>query len=251
MSHLRRNLIAYVALFAVVGGSAYAAIGRDSATRKSRITACYPKKTKVLQLARRGKCPDGYKKIAWNRRGRRGKVGPAGPAGQTGAQGVTGEQGQPGAAGTPGAPGAPGDDGAPGAPGTPGQAGLLDSFAGTDSNLSIFDSTNCSTPGQSVNITVPPSGLVEVMAVASLQANSNTINACINSTKVLSTTNLSATTLYTQVGSMTGTTTAASAEWLKFWLTPGSNQAITLNFDLDGGGSAPTVHDQKLIVRTG
>lgn len=243
MSHLRRNLIAYIALFVVLGGSAFAAISHDSArTKKTRITACYSKKTKVLQVARRGKCPQGYRKLVWNRRGRRGRVGPAGAAGQAGAQGVQGEPGQPGA---------PGDDGAPGDPGPPGQAGLLDSFAGTESNLSVFASTNCSAPGVSVDVTVPPSGLVEVMAVASLQANSNTLNACVNSTKVLSTTQLVATTLYTQVGSTTGTTNAANAEWLKFWFTPGSNQSITLNFDLDGGGSTPTVHDQKLIVRTG
>lgn len=246
MSHLRRNFIAYIALFIVLGGSAFAAIGHDSAkTKKTRITACYPKKSKVLQVARRGKCPDGYKKLVWNRRGRRGKAGAEGAAGQTGAQGVEGEQGEPG---TPGADGVDGTDGTDGAPG---QAGLLDSFAGTESNLSVFASTNCSAPGVTVDVTVPPSGLVEVMAVASLQANSNTLNACINSTKVLSTTQLVATTLYTMVGSTTGTTTAANAEWLKFWFTPGSNQAITLNFDLDGGGSTPTVHDQKLIVRTG
>jgi hypothetical protein len=124
----------------------------------------------------------------------------------------------------------------------------MDAFASTTSNKSIFASSDCSDNGQSVQVTVPQSGLVEVLAVVTMQANSNIVNACVNGTRVLSTNSLSQTTLYTVPGSTSGTSTAAMADWLKLFLAPGPT-TIQLSFDIDGGGSAATIHDQKLIVR--
>jgi Collagen triple helix repeat (20 copies) len=98
--HLRSNLIAYVALFAALGGSAYAA---------GKITA-----SQIAPSAVKSKhVKDGALVAADFAAGSlpRGERGPAGPQGQAGPQGEAGPTGQTGPAGPAGPAGAQGERG--------------------------------------------------------------------------------------------------------------------------------------------
>lgn len=86
-----------VALFAAVGGGAYAA-----ASSGSTITVCVKKKGGSLYKAKR--CAKGDAKLTWNKLGRQGPAGTTGATGATGATGPAGAAGAAGAAGTPGTP---------------------------------------------------------------------------------------------------------------------------------------------------
>jgi hypothetical protein len=99
INHLRRNLVAYLALFAALGGTSYAAIKlpRNSVgkaqIRRNAITS--PKVRDRSLLARdfkKGQLPQGKTGPA----GPQGAVGPQGPAGQDGAAGADGSQGAAG-----------------------------------------------------------------------------------------------------------------------------------------------------------
>lgn len=75
LPHLSHGtLVAYVALFVALGGSAYAVGGRPAAS----IRACASKHTGDLRLLRKARCRRGELLVTWNQRG------PAGPAGPTG-----------------------------------------------------------------------------------------------------------------------------------------------------------------------
>jgi hypothetical protein len=106
LHHLRRNLVAYLALFVALSSTGYAAstkllpknsVGTRQVVDHSLLNVDF----KPGQL-RRG--PRGY----------RGPHGPKGDTGATGAQGLQGLQGPPGAKGDPGSQGPKGDRG-PGA----------------------------------------------------------------------------------------------------------------------------------------
>jgi hypothetical protein len=114
-SHVRRNLVGYVALFVALGGTSYAATAsllprnsvgtaqlRNEAVTKSKIA----KKT-IAAL-----------------KGHVGSQGPAGRAGAQGAAGAQGPKGDPGAQGPKGDGGAQGPKGDPGTQGPPGPAAL-------------------------------------------------------------------------------------------------------------------------------
>ena len=92
------NVVATIALFAALGGGAYAAttfIGADG-----RIKGCVSKKSGALRVVEPGKkCSKKTKALVWSKRGPQGA---AGAQGDTGPQGATGA---PGAQGTPGEPG--------------------------------------------------------------------------------------------------------------------------------------------------
>jgi hypothetical protein len=87
LHHIRRYVLAYVALFfAVAAGGAYAI----AATGVGKtITACANKRTGALFLHPRGRCKRGFKKVSWNQQGRQGAQGRPGAQGPTGAPAVS------------------------------------------------------------------------------------------------------------------------------------------------------------------
>ncbi len=86
LRHLRRNVVAYVALLVALGaGGGYAV----AATTGKTITVCADKRTGVLHLHNRGRCARSQTRVRWNQQGTRGPQGAAGPAGQPGAPAAT------------------------------------------------------------------------------------------------------------------------------------------------------------------
>jgi Collagen triple helix repeat (20 copies) len=119
---LRRHTIAFVTLFLLLSGSAYAVAGQvGTRTKPKQFYACVAGDFHTLNLTKAGrKCPGGQTKISWNAVGRRGVAGPKGQTGRTGARGAAGEAG---ASGTNGAAGPKGDVGRAGAAGSQGPPG--------------------------------------------------------------------------------------------------------------------------------
>ena len=102
IAHARANMVAYLALFVALGGSAYAAtsfIGSGGTLR-----ACANKTSGVLHLVKPGsKCRKSESGVSWNQQGPRGL------------QGIQGQNGRDGLPGSPGGPGSPGQPGSPAA----------------------------------------------------------------------------------------------------------------------------------------
>jgi hypothetical protein len=119
---LRRHAIAFVALFLLLSGSAYAVADQvGGGASPKQLYACVAGHFQTLNLTSAGRtCPGGQTKISWNAVGPRGVAGPRGATGKRGARGATGAAG---ASGAPGAVGPKGDVGAPGAAGPQGPAG--------------------------------------------------------------------------------------------------------------------------------
>ena len=69
---LRRHAVALAALFLVLGGSAYAAVGGvGGAAKPTRLYACVDDELNTLELAGAAStCPEGERKISWNAGGR-------------------------------------------------------------------------------------------------------------------------------------------------------------------------------------
>jgi hypothetical protein len=108
LSRRHSTAVAYLALFAALGGSAYAAVtvtgknikdgtitGRDVKNRSLGTTKLSTTAVSSLTGQRGPAGPKGEK-------GEPGPVGPTGPAGPTGETGAAGAQGAPGPAGPPG-----------------------------------------------------------------------------------------------------------------------------------------------------
>lgn len=91
-------MIAYLALFLALGGSAYA-VGRPAGS-SARIDACYDVHSGDLRIPLGRKCRSGERPIAWNVQGGPGPQGQAGPQGLAGPQGEPGSEGKTGATGT-------------------------------------------------------------------------------------------------------------------------------------------------------
>ena len=70
-------MVAYIALFVALGGSAYAVTGTSSPV----IQACYARKTGALRLLRSGRCAHDERLLSWNQEGLPGATGPQGPPG--------------------------------------------------------------------------------------------------------------------------------------------------------------------------
>ena len=93
LHHIRKNVIAYLALFVALGaGGGYAV----AASKNKTITVCADKKTGVLHLKTRGRCKSSQTRVSWNQQGPQGLRGPQGPQGAQGLQGAQGSQGPQG-----------------------------------------------------------------------------------------------------------------------------------------------------------
>jgi hypothetical protein len=122
---LRRHVLAFAALFLLLGGTAVA-LTQQAATSSSgkKIYACVTERYKTLNLTTaRGKCPHGQAKISWNAAGKRGARGPAGKRGASGATGAVGPKGADGGTGPAGAAGLVGPAGPAGPAGDAGPEG--------------------------------------------------------------------------------------------------------------------------------
>ena len=87
LHHIRKNVIAYLALFVALGaGGGYAVAASNNKT----ITVCADKKTGVLHLKTRGRCKSSQTRVSWNQQGPQGLQGAPGPQGSQGAQGSQG-----------------------------------------------------------------------------------------------------------------------------------------------------------------
>jgi hypothetical protein len=84
---LRRNLIAYLALFLAVGAGGGYAIAATGGGKT--ITACANKRTGELFLHSRGRCKRGFRKVSWNEQGRQGAQGGQGAQGPAGAAAIS------------------------------------------------------------------------------------------------------------------------------------------------------------------
>jgi Phage Tail Collar Domain/Collagen triple helix repeat (20 copies) len=102
-------VVAYVALFIALGGSAYAVAGQRKTA--AVIRACYSKSTGALRVLRSGRCGAGEKLLTWNQQGPQGLAGAAGHVGATGSAGPQGAAGPPGGAGPRGVTGPTGPTG--------------------------------------------------------------------------------------------------------------------------------------------
>ncbi|MDX6714450.1 MAG: hypothetical protein QOH30_1008 [Baekduia sp.] len=118
LAQLRRHVVAFTALFLLLGSSAYAVVGHPAATTPPKLYACASGVggTLTSSTATR-RCPKGMHKISWNAEGERGATGTTGAAGRAGAPGDPGATGAEGAPGRTGATGATGSTGATGATG--------------------------------------------------------------------------------------------------------------------------------------
>jgi hypothetical protein len=100
------NITASLALFAALGGAAFAATSLGGPS--GQVSACVARNGSVRVVAAGKRCRRGEKAISWSRRGSRGPAGPQGPAGAQGAAGTPGRDGTDGKDGAPGTPGANG-----------------------------------------------------------------------------------------------------------------------------------------------
>lgn len=78
VAHLKRNAVAYVALFFALGGGT-GALAATTLTRAAAVHGCVNKRSGALYVARR--CDRFERPLVFGRRGPAGPVGPAGPAG--------------------------------------------------------------------------------------------------------------------------------------------------------------------------
>jgi hypothetical protein len=122
---MRRHAIAFVALFLLLSGSAYAVADQvGSGTSPKQLYACVAGNFHTLNLTSAGaNCPGGQSKISWNTAGPDGVAGPRGATGTTGARGATGAHGAVGPKGDAGAAGSAGPQGPSGSKGDTGPAG--------------------------------------------------------------------------------------------------------------------------------
>src|SRR6516225_8595473 len=127
MGKRKLALLVAVAVFAVVGGVAWASIPDGGGV----IHTCYSQAVGTWRPIDypSQRCRSGETRLDFNQTGPQGATGPIGPVGSTGPQGApgltggTGPQGQPGGTGATGLQGLQGATGPQGNPGQPGGAG--------------------------------------------------------------------------------------------------------------------------------
>ena len=130
------NLMATIAVFIALGGSAFAL---TSTSGGGILNACAKKKTGALRVLRTGKrCKKAERRITLIARSTPGAPGPAGQQGPQGAAGQPGSNGSAGLNGTAGATGATGATGTTGAAGTTGVTGTTGSAGATPAALTML-----------------------------------------------------------------------------------------------------------------
>jgi hypothetical protein len=137
------TIVAFMALFAALGGATYAAGGSTSATRA--LKGCVAKKRGTVRIVKENRrCRRRVEStVTWNRTGPAGARGPAGDMGPAGARGPQGDAGATGPQGAAGATGATGPAGATGATGPAGADGADGADAAT--NLAVRQASGTGT----------------------------------------------------------------------------------------------------------
>jgi hypothetical protein len=158
--HLKGRQLAVAAAAAAVvvaaGGVAYATIPSSAGV----FTACvnHAGKMRLIDPSLRARCSRREQQVTWNRTGPRGLAGTPGTTGKNGSTGATGATGNNGASGATGATGATGPSG----------VAFTTSFVATKETINSTTPADLPSPGPSVTVTAPASGLVQVYAEARL-----------------------------------------------------------------------------------
>ncbi|HTR74351.1 MAG TPA: tail fiber protein [Solirubrobacterales bacterium] len=118
------TVVAYLALFLALGGSAYAVDGSQAGS--STVAACYDKKNGDLRILTGPRCKPGERPVTWNVEGPQGQAGPEGKSGSQGETGPQGPEGQKGEEGPMGPEGPKGQEGQKGQKGDTGATGTVD-----------------------------------------------------------------------------------------------------------------------------
>lgn len=110
VTHLRRNVVGYVALAIALGGGGGYALAATTNSAGGKRTACVSNQNGAMFLKRstNAKCSTDKRKVIWNTQGPVGKTGAKGATGAAGATGPAGPVGTPGSANAISFIGAPG-----------------------------------------------------------------------------------------------------------------------------------------------
>lgn len=137
------------------------------AATKKPAKSCVVKKTKVRgRVVKRRVC-----RAARRATGKRGPAGPRGATGAPGPQGPAGQQGAPGPAGPQG-------------PAGPAASGTRSAVVAAAERTTAVDWAQLTTPGPSVTVTVPGSGLIAVTASAEVDEGDGAVSLFENGAPV-------------------------------------------------------------------
>jgi hypothetical protein len=129
---LRRQPVAFLALFVALSGSSYAAVSAGKAGQGDVIVGCVGDKDgKLRVVTSASRCASKETAISFNREGKQGAPGKPGANGAGGAAGSDGTDGVDGKDGAPGRDGVDTSGGVPGPAGTAGPAGPAGSVGAT------------------------------------------------------------------------------------------------------------------------
>ena len=167
------TLIAILALFVAVGGTATAASGLING-KKLKNNSVAGKKLKNKSVTKAKLNPSPFKAL----KGEKGDTGVTGAAGTTGATGATGAKGLPGLPGVPGSvgpQGPKGETGAKGATGAKGPAGIVAAQYVSSANNSNLEGDGVMVPVLTDNV---PAGKYAVTAKVSVMSGGDGALSC-------------------------------------------------------------------------
>ncbi|MDA0166532.1 tail fiber protein [Solirubrobacter ginsenosidimutans] len=145
---LRRQPVAFLALFVALGGSSFAAVSAAKPGTGDVIVGCVAKDGKLRVVAAASRCTAKETAISFNREGKQGVAGADGADGAdgaAGADGVDGRDGKDGATGPKGATGPAGRDGTD--TGVAGPAGPAGADGQSVTGTAESAGANCATGG--------------------------------------------------------------------------------------------------------